>query len=89
MAVASCGPKSRLYRQAQSCAANISSFPEKPIKGVDGLLGNMMLNTDRVGFGGSVGTLIANRLRSLPHRLSIYYDADRHPNPLPIRTPNS
>ena len=35
-----------------SGAANTSSFPKKPVKGVDGRLGNVMLNALRVRFRG-------------------------------------
>jgi hypothetical protein len=37
---------------ALSGAANTSSFPKKPVKGVDGRLGNVMLNALRVRFRG-------------------------------------
>jgi len=43
---------SGLHRQGLSGSANTSSFPKKPVKGVDGRLGNVMLNALRVRFRG-------------------------------------
>ena len=46
------GDLRRPFSTGLSGAANTSSFPKKPVKGVDGRLGYVMLNALRVGFGG-------------------------------------